>query len=57
MSVSKKCEVMESTYYHPAKYPRTRPYVLPPVMQAQWYTPADEGIAEAISAMHAAIMK
>jgi hypothetical protein len=43
--------------YHPAKKPTTRPYFAPAVTLAQWYTPAADGMAEAISAMQAAIMK
>lgn len=42
--------------YQPAKYPTTLP-CLPAVMDAQWYTPALDGIADAISAMHAAIIQ
>jgi hypothetical protein len=43
--------------YHPAKKPRALPYLAPAVTLAQWYTPEEDGMAEAISAMHAAIMK
>lgn len=34
-----------------------RPYFGPPVTLAQWYTPAADGMDEAISAIHAAIKK
>lgn len=45
-----------SRTYHPAKYPSGFPY-LPPATDAQWYTPALDGIADAISAMQAAIIQ
>jgi hypothetical protein len=55
-SEAKLRERWRSTY-HPAKKPRALPYLAPAVTLAQWYTPEEEGMAEAISAMHAAIMK
>ena len=41
-------------FQKPAKKPQTRPY-LPAVIEAQWYTPPEDGIADASSARDAAI--
>ena len=43
-------------FQKPAKKPQTRPY-WPAVIEAQWYTPPEEGIADASSARDAAIKK
>jgi hypothetical protein len=46
-----------SQFQYPAKKPTTRPYFFPGVTEAQWYTPPAEGMAEASSAIDAAIIQ
>jgi len=48
-------KVQAKVFHHPAYQPHMRPYFGPAVMDAQWYTPAEDGIAEASSARQAEI--
>lgn len=44
-------------FHHPAKKPTTLEYLDGVVIDAQWYTPLDDGTALASSAMQAAIIQ
>lgn len=46
-------KIQAKTFHQPARKPRNFEYLGPDVAVAQWYTPAEDGMLDANSAMHA----